>query len=555
MRITRPYGRTKTDTTDTEDRSRQLITADQDAENICKFTSEHPELLVAQWISILDKIATKPKKQRSPTKEQYEFRNKLGEALWGELKGLIRSDHHERIKKVWDSKVHPYSRKISTPKGKSVDSKGQWYLVFCGGQEPEKIDADEVAKKVRKHLHEKQLPIHPNSREKQKGLITSRAQSISKNVLQKGDDVAKNAILEATIEEYCSKGGDPVAAIHKKVMDEERCYPKDVLRISAKILHDQYGQVFGTDCSIQEAKEKSPVLFELHQDIKDTYRQLLKRSRKESATLKKILPNAINKLLDHSNRIQINKTQNDDIRLGKVIHYHLLKVNSGRNRDMYADIWSTRIDEIENSSYWLTEGQIEIKQTEAFIRIFRYAITFMAGSLRNISELDKGDQDILVKKGQEEALEKFNDENFKERVKLLFGSELANQYFSNVSNKDLFKHLIEKTTDLRNNIFHFKTHSGVMDVIGKLTPENCEIKNTFEQIWRDHRKQQRARVLKTLEGLKVTDYYSTKLIEKIIAQISDVEIGILPLPRFIRMITIAKNLDARFLKKKSIATN
>ena len=146
MRITRPYGRTVTDGTDRKLAPRDGYTPDRD---ITAFATTHPELLVAQWISSLDKIAAKPKGQGKPTEEQRKFRNNLGAALWKELAELLPMEEHEHLHKLWQSKVHPYPDGNKIPKKVKSDTgtRGRWYKAFCGEARPLEIDAKDVAQR------------------------------------------------------------------------------------------------------------------------------------------------------------------------------------------------------------------------------------------------------------------------------------------------------------------------------------------------------------------------------------------------------------------------
>jgi hypothetical protein len=46
-------------------------------DDIPKFARSHDQLVIAQWISTIDKIARKPTGRKLPTREQREFRNRL----------------------------------------------------------------------------------------------------------------------------------------------------------------------------------------------------------------------------------------------------------------------------------------------------------------------------------------------------------------------------------------------------------------------------------------------------------------------------------------------
>lgn len=109
MRITRHYGQTRA-----TGGERILIpkTDDKKPIKILDLDKEYPELLIAQWISILDKIATKPKSDKKPFKAQRCFRQKLGDAFWQKLDEHISGLNLDEKKKsnleaLWKQKLHP----------------------------------------------------------------------------------------------------------------------------------------------------------------------------------------------------------------------------------------------------------------------------------------------------------------------------------------------------------------------------------------------------------------------------------------------------------------
>ena len=260
-------------------------------------------------------------------------------------------------------------------------------------------------------------------------------------------------------------------------------------------------------------KQNHPALFELHLQAKGTYRQLLKRSRKKGAVLLKILPRNLENLLQRSAAITENRSINDEVRLGKVIHYHLLEhsgLEEGRNKKMYQGVWDAHIGDIEESPFWHSDGQTRIKQTEAFIRIFRRTISSMARNLREISELESDAEDILTGKPFEKALENFDNEVFETHIKILFGAVADHLLRDAEGNKALFQYLLKKTADLRNSIFHFKGLAELQSALREQKEEGQKqtrqksdpaLVEAFSTIWQDHRRARREKVITTLEGL------------------------------------------------------
>ena len=123
MLIIRPYGRSETGY-DNELRRGIRLRAKYargeilDDDELCregeavlevgKFAETRPELVVAQWISVIDKIARKP--GRKPTPEQRSLRDGLGRAAFELLckEGPFRGQESD-LEPLWRSKIHPYS--------------------------------------------------------------------------------------------------------------------------------------------------------------------------------------------------------------------------------------------------------------------------------------------------------------------------------------------------------------------------------------------------------------------------------------------------------------
>ena len=146
MLIVKPYGRSET-VFDGDDALRRKIRRNvdglpaDDLAELASFAESHPELVLAQWISAIDKIAAKPKPGERPTAEQRRLRETLGRAaldLLNEEGFFDPSEKGAEHKRLWRSKIHPY--------GKEDDNeahgreKGRWYARFAGRREPRDID-------------------------------------------------------------------------------------------------------------------------------------------------------------------------------------------------------------------------------------------------------------------------------------------------------------------------------------------------------------------------------------------------------------------------------
>ena len=121
MRIVRPYGRSFVDHDPGGALQRKIeLRAPVSAEggprqlDLGHFALTHDELVIAQWVSCIDKIATKPREGREPSRDQREFRDRLGNAAWGHLvtNGLLSGfrdpQKTARLAKLWQMKIAPY---------------------------------------------------------------------------------------------------------------------------------------------------------------------------------------------------------------------------------------------------------------------------------------------------------------------------------------------------------------------------------------------------------------------------------------------------------------
>ena len=552
MRITRRYGQTRADL-----EQRQLIKKAGEGKgktDIVQFAQKTPELLVAQWASALDKIATKPRGTEKPTEAQRDFRERLGGAFWDELRGFIDTADHAEMKKLWFRKVHPY------PKGTDGDErdvrKTRWYESFCGDIDPAQVNPAAVAAKVKAHLHEKQLRL--NGAQKRKGLIVSRAESIAKNVLKLKQDT--NAIPEQA--DYCVGGVDPIAEIHRSICkpDKGNVSPRQALHISAEKLRAHFGRLFGEGASIDEARTTRPELFALHEAVKSVYRRRLKRCRKKRCrekgyVLDKIIPRNWKAMYGEIGTIATNRSCNHDIRLGKVIHYHLLEKQGARSFAMPKDEWEGMRKSIETSDFWHTKKQIYIKQAEAFVRVWRGGLALMARSLRDISPPDLVDRDILY--SRDTALARFNDTRFQNQIKILYGNEVSKKLLGDAEqNKALFQFMLEKTAAIRDSIFHFKdmaTVKGGLENLG--TDQNLQAK--FNQITQDHQQARIKHIADELAAAQLCNYATAPQIEAIFTHLTQANKGaqLLPLPRFKRMIERGINVGELTFAHKLNRTN
>ena len=136
MLTIKPYGHSHTCFLEAG-RARRDIRLNEDPEtprDIAAFATDHADFVRAQWISSLDKIATKPVGNRKPTSEQRRFRDRLGRAALAFIveRKLVPDlgAGREAFERVWWAKIHPYGEETSDER--KVSPKGRWFERFAG---------------------------------------------------------------------------------------------------------------------------------------------------------------------------------------------------------------------------------------------------------------------------------------------------------------------------------------------------------------------------------------------------------------------------------------
>jgi hypothetical protein len=348
MKIVRPYGFSRTGR-EGKTLERRLVdaraTKPWPSRDIPEFALQESQLVIGQWISLIDKIARKPNGKCKPTPVQREFRGRLGEACWrllfaGKTKYLpeIGTDEElSRIFHLWWSRVHPYpngKKEVKPDKtGKLPDwarVEGRHYKEFAGGATPDHADAGAIARKIEAKLYGDGA---------RKGLIAARAESIKGNVLRlrtagdselnwSPDDVAAYLVP-----------GDPAKLIRAKAEEIEGEGGRMSHGEAAAILHEHWPKVFrgdnGAILSVTQAKGECAGLRALHDRLRLCYRGLLKRARKDtgkqrkeadrkgkvSSKLSVLLPRDLDEALGLVGKQRGNAELAELVRLGKIIHY------------------------------------------------------------------------------------------------------------------------------------------------------------------------------------------------------------------------------------------
>ncbi|WP_346308691.1 type VI-A CRISPR-associated RNA-guided ribonuclease Cas13a [Limnohabitans sp.] len=584
MLVIKPYGRTQTkkihDAAPTKQRQRMWIpsTPPADAKALEKLSNE-TDFLVAQWISVIDKIIKKPNPKSpgtdgKPTQLHYQARQHIGHAA---LKHLPPVDAT-----TWQWKLHPYATTNLPAHPDKLNIQGRLYKAFVGDDiKPEKIDAalgQQIAEKIHAHLINNALNALGTT-PKNKGRIGHQLQSIANNVHSPRnlDDWPNE---DAAWDHYFTPG-DVVATIAKALEGKHSKPPKTLAQkkwggplqsppaatqpqirepklndkaIIAKHLFDHFGRVFGTATKVKDLLESSHPqngLWRVHERIKATYKALFDNASIEGLkNLHKRLPSNKDSMRKLIGQRKNNHDVSHLVRLGKVIHYQA----AAEGKTVRA-AWPDLSQRIEESAYWLSDGQAEIKRSEALVRVFKDAISHAGRTFNELTQLKEGDIFLKAKK----AAENISADTFSERLAMLFGKSQKDFFPSSwgtdgklsKSLKALLEQSIEAWAQLRHSSFHFKGRDGFLqtlraplqDLHGSTNYPDLDAMAT--QIWASDVQTRQERIRQTLVAVHCEQHLSQKQLQEVFEAVSGKELlrqsSELELPRLNRVLTRAQN--------------
>ena len=522
MKIVRPYGRSVTEKNGRSER--RLIKTGEDSSISLSSLNAAPNFIIAQWISTIDKIIAKPRNKAKPTNMQSSIREKLGMKAWEYIKkekllgsGEDYTDSGSHYKN-WRWKLHPYwtDNGKKTKEDDKARLKGRWYDIFAEKAEPEKLcdaNLDRVVEKIHEHLHCRAYSLSPKeiTQGKRSGKIDFQLRSVEKSVFPRNDSASlwtgKN--LKAQFDEYMpARDDDPVKRIYEEANKTKS--PSKIKTYIFRTLYAHYETIFG-QLSIEEAKERHPDVFAVHEMVKSAYKGMLQHKKFK-------LPQCRNELYRLIHNRQKNQNIAQLIRLGKVIHY------------------TPKGEDISNSKYWLSDGQAEIKRNEALVRVWKQAVSLANHSLCLWADKHDG-KDIFTMKTNSHIQAK--DEHLEAQAKKLFGNRegIANP-------RELLKYSITAWKKLRNNSFHFKNQNEFCEAIKKIqiSTENLQnVKNFIDNLWKKDRENQAKRVRDSLEALQCHHYIEPADLQRLYNAVWDPADTSLPLSRFNRVLENNKN--------------
>jgi hypothetical protein len=556
MLIIKPYGRSQTTDEQQSPRRRTLVlTADRKtATALPAFAATDSRLVMAQWISAIDQIATKPKGDKKPTQGQHDLRQKLGAAAWTMLidKQLL-TDQAADLAKTWWQKIHPYKTDNLTQDEK-VKTKGRWYERFAGDVEPAHVDAAKIAALIYQHLHENELRLGKECKDKSKGRIDARALTIEKNVHAMPDaDVLKGLVwTDADVKTYFTPGD-----VARDIKTAANKSSRDIRKQAGTLLFAHYGRLFVSGGKMIPAKElldskhKQYVLFQLHMAIKRLYKEFVFREKKSGhgkfQTRTNNFPSEKTALIDLLNKQLTNRRLAALVRLGKVIHYEAAEAGSLDSPQTVTTNWPDD-DALKNSRYWCSEGQTEIKRNEALIRVWRGIIALAQRTLTDWADPDGQQQsDILMSDPIKNVTEapgakapRFNKTAYDSKIALLFGSA-ANSFLqqSDDDKKNTLSLALNGWAKLRHDSFHFKGRAGFLNALA-----NTQVTPTQQMVaLLNYDIAGRAQKMKeTLVAAHADFFLSQRQLQQLFSAIEISDVDHSPLPRFRR--TLLRAADA-----------
>ena len=546
MRIIKPYGRSETEFEEEGKkklrrairRKSTLGTPNDTPNDIVAFATTHPELVIAQWISAIDKIAAKPRGTHKPTPEQRALRQQLGEAAWKLLgeKNLLSdfSQSQDELTRRWWSKIHPYGKE--TDDKERGNPKGRWYVRFAGDVEVSKVDAAAIAKKIHEHLYEREYRIHTDTDRspERKGRVEARALSIRDNVLRLPPD-EDTPWTDEDKKQYAATGN-----VAQMIADKAKAREQENRRVSmhtaAPILYGQYGRLFTNDdgsiLPISEACENFSGLFALHMAVKDAYTRLLKHHKKKAVA--HILPQDMPALFRLVESKADNRALNALVRLGKVIHY---EATPSSGRDTPRNVLTNWPDDITHSRYWTSQGQAEIKRTEAFVRVWRYTVVLAAQTLKDWADPNgKIPGDIL----RQATIEQFDPNAYRKKLPILFGNQA--DLFETEDDAAILGLALSGWDRLRNSSFHFAGLGAFTAALtGNVNKDDAAAVAAARRLWKDDLENRVARLIETLRTAHVEEYFEQSNLNALVKTIVGAELPKAPLPRFRRVLARAEN--------------
>ncbi len=563
MLIVKPYGRSETTFDGPDGLRRRIRRKDErglpadDLADMAPFAESHPALVIAQWISAIDKIAAKPGpgKNKKPTPEQRGLRETLGRAAFEFLTAEKLLD--PSLERQWWRKVHPY--------GEDVDAKapgrekGRWCARFADGKKPGDVDAaaaEAIVRKIREHLYVAEYRIGGGRPDKRQGLIAARAESIAAGVasLPAGFPDEERLWSERDEKDYAA-AGDVAGCIHRKA-EEKQAKEKErgsrrssfSMRDAAPVLFDQYGRLFrdgdGSVLPVAKAHAAHPALFALHGAVKDAYARILKDHRKKSPA--QVLPADMAALFRLVERKAGNRDLAAVLRLGKTIHYEAASSPGADAPGAAVENWPA---DVARSRYRTSEGQSEIKRNEAFVRVWRNTAALAARTAKDWAdprgEIERGDILLKIKQATGDG---FRADDYRAKPPLLFGDR-AGPFMDgdDAFRRSVLRLALKGWAGLRHASFHFQGRDGFARGLRRGAEEGASgpALAAARRLLKRDAEERDDRLVATLRAAHVERYFDQGKLDMLVRAVLAGAPPQSPMPRFRRVLARAENAWSR----------
>ena len=555
MRIIRPYGRS---VVKRGEERRKLVPRTESLCAIPDFAKNNPHIIIAQWISALDKIIAKPRGTHKASPGLYDLRDKLGNACWDRMidRHACLQTQPDEMKRVWQWKLHPYGKPEPEDTGKKhkrskpdTPRKGRWYTAFAGGTDFDQLDFAGIAQALEDHLYRNQCRIHdgdPRSKrtENKKGLIAARAESVAKSLPAPADEKEPDW-TEQDERKFLKVCRDPAVDPAVIILNENRKLESDkkcsiFSGAAGRVIADCYGKYFSDDAggvltrrAIRDDGRGGELA--LWDAVRTYYQRLL--SAKPKHSLNRKLPDNAGALVALLRARGTNRQINDLIRLGRLLHYDRDSAQGDSAPDFDSD------------------KQADIKRAEAFVRVWRTAISQARCTVANwIDPEKKADTDILGDKKAllnhfEETFQVQQTEKAKKHAALLFGTHV--DVLGDVPLKDLCLVLAYLTMQCRHNIVHFISRKEFVSALkSELNKEGNEEKlKTALKIGKpplcklfDHDLEKSGeQIIKEITGAKLPHFARQQEMDAFVSCVGVLDDTDIVLPRFRRLLLRLEN--------------
>lgn len=558
MKIVKPYGRSHVAGADAK---RQILIAGA-AENIMpltEFVTKKDELILAQYIALIDKILPKPFKQgQKPSKQQRQMREDLSGALWHLIRGRhrINLNRESELKKIWAWKIHPYDDNRKPNKNDQQNDNPPYklnsrkYQQFWGKEALPKTGNDFalIAERIDDYLwaDDTSATSRPaNIPQPKDGLIQHRARAIANSSLQhqshKQKCLRELDISDDLWDEYRPDTHDLAQKIHQAIQKQQN-KKSGHLKIAMGYLHTHYLALFpdgqGGALSHPQAHEKDPDLYGLHQWVKACYVNLLKKHTKSNIC--QILPKNDNILRGFCRKKQKNQQTSHLIRLGRILHYQALDQRpAGAETD-----YNLSAADLERSRFWGSDGQAEIKRAEAFIRIWRLALSQAGLNLRNwIAPTYPTEQADILSESEDKIKEHLDWPHYRDKIPVLFGCEQQIFPTTKTDHQKFICQLQKFASNLRNQIFHFKTPDLFIQKLQMADQNDAQLLiHIGSDLYDRDQARLKGQIFDSLQAVESGKYLSPREYHQLLSAVIQPANADLPLPRLATLLTRADNV-------------